>query len=78
MGWESRHAKKLFQDDQEAWLVQNTTDSHDQGFVPREGLCLSANGLPNYSKEHFADRLANQVTKTILAKNWRLMKWIET
>ena len=29
MGWESKHFKKLFQDDQEVRLVQNIIDSHD-------------------------------------------------
>ena len=42
MGLESKYAKKLFQDDQEARLVQNTADSHDQAInTKKETLSLS-------------------------------------
>ena len=35
--------------------------------IPREGLCLLANGFLNYYKKHLVSRSTNKVTKRILA-----------
>ena len=47
----------------------------------REGLCLSTNRFPNYSKEHLVGISANQVTKEGIGEqlkenkmNWRLKR----
>ena len=58
MSWESGRARKLFQDDQEARLVQNTTDSQDQAINTKRGTLSLSKWVPKLFQRAFGRQIS--------------------
>ena len=58
MSWESGCATKLFQDDQEAQLVRNTTDFQDQEINTKRGTLSLSKWIPKLLQRAFGRQIS--------------------
>ena len=58
MGRELGHARKLFQNDQETQLMQNTANSHNQAITTKRGTLSLSKWVPKPIKRAFGRQIS--------------------